>query len=116
MTREHEQAITTLMRIRKPDGRFEDQKYRLLFAMALDAAGRTEEAGSEYETLEKSFVGDEARYRYGVFLKKKGDVQKAREIFEAILKKHQQSAPAYCAENRKWKDLVEKELKEPEQK
>jgi hypothetical protein len=61
-------AIGTLdaMRSRWPD--FESAEGHLLYARALVAAGRTEEALAEFHEVSQYFSGAEARVRYGLLL------------------------------------------------
>jgi len=88
---------------KSPDG-------HLLYARALEGEGNAEKAADEYETVVKYFSGAEARYWYGLFLKRTGQAPRARELFEQLLKDAQLATPHYRKTQKSWLDKAKKEM------
>ena len=63
-------AILDDLRHRWPD--YQSAEAHLLYARALEACGRNDEALAEYRALSDYFVGAEARVRYGLLLARTG--------------------------------------------
>lgn len=59
---------------------------KLLRAKIFETLGEDHRALEEYASIVTSYPGEEARCRYAVLLKKRGDLVQARELFEEILK------------------------------
>ncbi|MGE0210347.1 MAG: tetratricopeptide repeat protein [Parvibaculaceae bacterium] len=79
-------ALATLDGLRAAHPKLRDQEAHLVYARALEAEGRLDEAAQEYEALCGYFAGLEARARYGLLLLKRGEPAKARELFEGIVR------------------------------
>ena len=58
----------------------------LHYARALETQGRIAEAEEEYEELRKYYTGFEARTRYGLLLLRRGEPDKARLLFQDVVK------------------------------
>ena len=65
-------AIATLDKLRAAHPGMRSQDGHLLYARALETAGRIPEALAEYEAVSKYFAGFEARVRWGLLLLKQG--------------------------------------------
>jgi hypothetical protein len=79
-------AQDTLEQVRDAHPKLQDQEAHLLYARALEAQGLITEAQEEYEALRHYYVGFEARTRYGLMLLRKGEPDKARGLFEDVVK------------------------------
>jgi hypothetical protein len=81
-------------------------------AKALEAIGNYDLALEQYESLIKTFSGEEAKCRYAKLLKKYGQNNKARELFEDILKKVQLAPRHYQKMQKHWVNIAKEELKD----
>jgi hypothetical protein len=88
---------------KSPDG-------HLLYARALEGEGSMEKAAAEYEAIIKYYSGAEARYWYGMFLKRTGKQQQAREVFEQLLKDAQLATAHYRKTQKTWLDKAKREV------
>ena len=88
----HRQAEEILARLEKAHPRFRRDEARLLRARVLEALGDTEGALAIYQELRDTFVGFEAKYRYGVLLRSLGREAEARELFAFIVTNARRSA------------------------
>jgi hypothetical protein len=109
--RNHPQdAIATLdeMRERWPD--FETADGHLLYARALAAAGRTDEALAEFDEVSQYFPGAEAHVRHGELLELLGKPRKAKAVFAEILVRMKR-APNYARKAQaEWLAIAERRL------
>ena len=85
----------------EPDG-------HLLYARALEAQGKIEEAAQEYEILRSSYPGEEARVRYGQMLISTGENAKAIELFRESLKRAKQAPSHYRKKESDWLKIAER--------
>jgi hypothetical protein len=65
-------AEEVLKRLQKAHPKFRREEVQLLEARVLEALGETTAALAIYESLREKFVGFEAKYRYGLLLKRLG--------------------------------------------
>ena len=107
---EFEEAKKYLTTLREVHGERHSQEANLLLARTLEELGETEDALKSYEDCVKGYSGDEARYRYAMFLKKTGKVEEAREIFFKILNEASLAPKYYRKAQKKWLDLSKREL------
>ena len=78
-------AIATLDKLRAARPGMKNQDAHLLYARALEAMGKVQNALAEYEAVSRYFAGFEARVRWGLLLLKQGQPAKAHELFnEAV--------------------------------
>jgi hypothetical protein len=80
----HRQSEEILVRLEKAHPKFRRDEALLLHARVLDALGDTNGALATYEGLRDRYVGFEAKYRYGVLLKRMGREADAQQLFEFI--------------------------------
>jgi len=83
---------------------------RLLKARALDETGSFQAALKEYEAVADNYSGEEARCRYAVLLKKQGQVEKANQIFESILKNAKLFPKEYAQFEKEWVKIAKAEI------
>lgn len=83
----------------------------LLYARALEAAGRSDEAVEEYAALADYYPGAEARARYGLLLDRLGRGAEAKRVFTDLLA-HFRRAPAYVRKAQsEWLGLAAKAVR-----
>lgn len=78
-------AAATLEALAEHNADFRSAEGHLLYARALEGAGRLDEARHEYGTVAAYYPGAEARTRYGLLLKRLGDADGARRAFKDVL-------------------------------
>ncbi len=88
---------------KSPDG-------HLLYARALEALDRIPEALVEYDVLEESFPGEEARVRKAELLGKLGRSDEARTVLEKVLERTRVAPGYYRKAQREWIDRAKKLL------
>jgi hypothetical protein len=104
------QAIDTIailddLRARFPD--YQSAEAHLLYARALEAGARHEEALQEYRALSDYFVGAEARVRYGLLLARLGREGEAKAWLTDVLTQLRRAAHVRKAQA-EWISLAEK--------
>lgn len=75
---------------------------KLLRAKLLHATGAVAAARAAYETLVKSYAGEEARIAYAGFLEAQGDAAAAKEIYADIVKRARHTPKHYQQRERGW--------------
>ncbi len=103
-------CLGTLDDLKAANPTFESSEGHLLYARALEGAGRVAEALGEYEALVRYFAGEEARARYAVALQQAGEADRAREVFQAIARTVDKSPAFYRRAQREWYDLAKRNL------
>ena len=82
---DHQGSFDAIEQLYRADPNHESREARLIQARALEGLGRTQEAADAYRKLIGYTLGPEAQVRYGLMLKKLGDLPHAKEAFaEAI--------------------------------
>lgn len=94
---------------RNPD--YKNPDAHLLYARALEALGDDYAALHEYEVLDSYYPGAEASYHFARLLKKLGQMERALQVFEAILAKAKTSGSHYNELHAKWVKLAALELR-----
>lgn len=102
-----EQALNHL-RVKNPD--FSSQEGHLIYARALEGQGKTDAAIAEYEALIGYFAGFEAKVRYGLLHQKLGNVAKASELLEGVVKAYKQQPRHAQVLNRDWYNVARRNL------
>jgi hypothetical protein len=103
-------TIATLDRLQQLNPGYQSHPGHLLYAQALEAAGRTDEALSEYAALVTVFPGEEARCRYALLLHLKGEIARAREMFGAVIRSVEKGGRHYRSEQKEWYELARQNL------
>lgn len=95
--------------LRQAASDFREPACRLLHARIHEGLDRKDDALRAYQAALASFVGLEARYRYGLFLKKLGNTESAHHVFDDILA-HAKRAGVNLEEEQEWVRLTKREL------
>jgi hypothetical protein len=104
-------AVATLDDLQQRWPNYQSADAHLLYARALEAAGRTDEALAEYQAVANYFPGAEARVRYGVMLDKAGRTGEAKTVLTETLAGLKR-APKYVRRAQaEWIALAERTLK-----
>jgi len=104
-------TVATLDELRRRWPDYQSADGHLLYARALEDAGRTDEAVEEYKALAGYFPGAEARVRYGMLLGRLGRPDEARRVLTDLLT-HMRRAPKYVRKvQAEWIGLAEKALR-----
>jgi hypothetical protein len=104
------ESLATLddLQRRWPD--FQSAEGHLLYARALGAVGRVDEALEEFHAVAAYFPGAEARVRYGLLLNLVGRTAEARVVFNELLIQMRR-APKYLRQAQaEWLSIAEKQL------
>jgi hypothetical protein len=92
--------------LRHEQPKFRAHEIAMLIAQALEGVQRFDAAAVELQLLVETFPGEEARWRYGALLKRMGRAAEAREVFEQMLEKAQQSPAHYREAQKEWLSLA----------
>lgn len=82
----------------------------LLYARSLEGSGRLEEALAEYHALAQYFPGEEARCRYALALRKSGQTEAARQVFDDIVRFVGKRPKHYERAQREWYEIAKQHL------
>ncbi|MDH5327174.1 MAG: hypothetical protein OEZ68_18330 [Gammaproteobacteria bacterium] len=89
---------------------YKNHNAHLLYARVLDSLGELESAEHEYEALSGYFPGPEASVRYAIFLKKKGEREKAQVVLKQVLDAADSLGKAYNSLHKKWISIAKDEF------
>jgi hypothetical protein len=105
------ETVATLDELRRRWPDYQSADGHLLYARALEEAGRTDAAIEEYKALAGYFPGAEARARYGMLLNRLGRRDEARQVLTDLLT-HMRRAPKYVRKvQAAWIGMAEKALR-----
>lgn len=96
------------LRAKNPD--FTSQEGQLIYARALEGQGKSDAAIAEYENLIGYFVGFEAKVRYALLHQKLGNVAKANELLQGVVKSFKAQPHHAQALNRDWYNVASRNL------
>lgn len=82
----------------------------LLYARAVEDLGDTTAALHEYETVVQGYPGEEARARHALLLRRSGDTEAARRLFQEILDRADLQQNHYRRAQKEWIALARSEL------
>ncbi|HLX22674.1 MAG TPA: tetratricopeptide repeat protein, partial [Usitatibacter sp.] len=103
----YRQAEEILARLAKAHPTYRRDEARLLEARVADELGETARALSIYEELKSTYVGFEAKYRFGLLLKKAGREREARDQFAFIAQNARRSS---LESEQEWVKLAKREM------
>jgi hypothetical protein len=103
-------CIRTLDALRTANPKFESADAHLLYARGLEAAGRRDEALSEYAAVSNYFAGAEARCRYALLLQQSGHAQQARQLFTEVVRAVDKAGGPFKRAQREWYDIARQHL------
>lgn len=89
---------------------FPRSRAHLLYAIALDKTGQSDQAEKEFQTMTGRFGYYEQRYHYGLFLAREGRVQEATQLFNAIVEEGRHLSSQERSFNREWISRAKDEL------
>lgn len=95
-------AQASLDSLQAADPNFVSADAHLLYARCLEAQNELGEAQAEYEKLVRYFPGEEARCRYAMLLEKLGSLDKALELYSAVLNSLEGAPSHYRKVQRQW--------------
>jgi len=103
-------ARATLDTLFTANPQFRSSDADLLRARVLEAQGEHGAALAHYETLARSYPGEEARYRYGALLKQNGRFSDARTVFAEMLARARHAPRYYRKKEKGWLESAQREL------
>lgn len=103
-------TIATLERLRSANPTYESADAHLLYARALEGAGREVEALAEYEALIGYFPGVEARCRMGLLLERLGRQAEAQVAFHQVVRSLDRAGRTFRQSQREWYEQARQRL------
>jgi hypothetical protein len=104
------EAVKTLETLQEHNPDFRSAEGHLLYARALEAEGRIDEAVREYSAVAGYFPGVEARYRLALCLGIAGKDTAARSELDSILNDAKLAPPHFRKSQKTWLDAVKNEI------
>lgn len=104
------ETVKTLEILQEHNPDFRSAEGHLLYARALEAEGRIDEAVKEYSAVSGYFPGVEARYRLALCLVVAGNDSAANAEFESILNDAKLAPPHFRKSQKTWLDAVKNEM------
>jgi hypothetical protein len=89
-----------------------DDEHHLLYARTLEQLGHVDAALEQYEAIVRRSSGEETRCRYALLLEKAGQTERARGIFQEIIKRARRSPRYYRRAQRPWIQIARQHLKQ----
>lgn len=90
---------------------FARSRAHILYAMALEKAGNTTQAESEFRLMKGRFANYEARYQYGQFLIRAGKSAEAKQLYAEMAEEFGQLTSRERKASRTWLTQAKGELK-----
>ncbi len=103
-------ARRTLERLIEKNPGFKSHDGHLLYARTLESLNQFDAAAAEYEVLQSSFPGEEARVRYALMLARLGQTEKAHRLFNDSLLRARRAPRYYRNQERPWLAMAEQNL------
>jgi hypothetical protein len=103
-------ARTALERLWQHNHDFKSADAQLLYARTLEAENALDEAEQVYATLAPGFPGAEARLRYGLLLKRRGNMPEANRVLKDLLDSAQLGPAHYRRAQAEWLERARREL------
>ncbi|HEY1708631.1 MAG TPA: tetratricopeptide repeat protein [Rhizomicrobium sp.] len=104
-------AQATLDHLQAVEPKFQSEEAHMIYARALEAQGKNDEALEEYKRLVRYAGGEEARTRYAALLEKTGHRDDARALYEQVVKNIDNGQRHYRSAQKEWGDLARAGLK-----
>lgn len=104
------EAVQTLESLQKHNPDFRSAEGHLLYARALEAEDRIDDAIREYSAVSSYFPGVEARYRLAMCLEVAGKSTASRAEMESILNDAKLAPPHFHKSQKTWLDAIKREL------
>lgn len=106
------EVISALDRLKQHNPDFKNADAHLLYAMALDAQEKWDEAAHEYETLARYYPGPEPKCRYAMMLQKMGKSAEAEILLGEVIATAKHSGKHYENLHREWIKLARNMVKQ----
>lgn len=103
-------AVGTLDRLRAANPSYQSADAHLLYARALEGAGREADALREYQALVSYFPGVEARCRMGMLLERLGQRGEAQAAFKHVVRSLDRAGRRFRQSQREWYELARQRL------
>ena len=103
-------AQAALDELQAANPKFVSADAHLLYVRALEFQKKVEEALEEYEKLVRYYPGEEARCRYALLLLENANTDRAREVFEEIIKLTDGAPGHYRRAQREWRETAKRHL------
>jgi len=103
-------AVQTLESLQQHNPDFRSADGHLLYARALEAEGKIDDAIREYSAVSGYYPGVEARYRLALGLGVAGKTTASRAELESILNDAKLAPPHFNKSQKTWLDAVKREL------
>ena len=106
----HEEAAKVASGLRETHSSFRPNDVRLVYAKALEGVGRLDEALAEFKVLAETYPGEEGRWRYGALLKRMGQADTARDVFQRMLRNAERMPGHYREAQGEWLSLARENI------
>jgi hypothetical protein len=103
-------AVEAFERLKQLDKAAFDAEVELDYARALALVGRTDDALRQYEAVVPRYPGEEARCRFALLLQSIGQGERARALFQEILKSVRGAPGFYRRRQREWTRIAREQL------
>ena len=103
-------AVEAFEKLKQMEKTAFDADVELDYARALALVGRTDDALSQYERVVPRYPGEEARCRFAVLLKSLGQTDRARALFQEIVKSVRGAPGYYRSRQREWYRIAREQL------
>lgn len=107
----YNETRTALIQLQSDRTSYKPNQIRFLSAKNAEALGELDNALYEYGQLSDILIGEEARLRHGLLLKKMGKAEEAKKIFKLILERANHADSYYRDEQQEWIKLAKENLK-----
>lgn len=108
---EYAEALRTLDELKESNPAARSPEGHLLYARAHEELGQIDAAIHEYEALANYYPGPEPRCRLALLLKAKGELEKARALFQEVVREADISGRHYASLHKEWVALARREVK-----
>jgi hypothetical protein len=92
-------ASASVAQLTRDHASYRPEETRLLRARILEGQGNIQAALSEYDGLTSAYVGLEARCRFGLLLMRQGEIDRAHQVFNLMVRDAETSAYAMRVEH-----------------
>jgi hypothetical protein len=108
---DHAAVLKTLEELKTSNPSARSPEGHLLYARAQEESGKLDEAIHEYEALAQYFPGPEPRCRLATLLKQKGEDERARALFQEVVRESDIAGRHYSSLHKEWVSLARREVK-----